>query len=62
MSEAYDDFDFDDDGPDEIGCYECEDGWRHGCCDDLCRGSVEAVDCDAAHPCRLCNPRGEVAW
>jgi hypothetical protein len=49
----------DDDG---IGCCNCDGGWRHGCCDDLCRGSNEAADCDRAYPCKLCNPEGDVSW
>lgn len=52
----------DDEGPEGIGCYDCEDGWKHGCCDDLCRGCNDALDCDFARPCRLCNPRGEMVF
>jgi len=47
----------DDDG--SIGCANCDMGWRHGCCDDLCRGSYEASDCDSARPCQTCNPDGD---
>lgn len=54
---AEDDYDFD---PGDIGCANCDGGWRHGCCDDLCRGSNEADRCDYARPCRTCNPHGEV--
>ena len=46
----------------QIGCCNCDSGWRHGCCDDLCYASVAPVDCDAAIPCRFCNPNGEVAF
>lgn len=42
-----------------IGCGHCQqDGWFHGCCDDLCRGSNEPEDCDNAYPCKECNPDG----
>ena len=30
--------DDDDDYGREIGCVNCDSGWNHGCCDDLCRG------------------------
>lgn len=44
----------------EIGCGLCnQDGWHHGCCDDLCRGSNEPQDCDFAHNCKHCNPDGD---
>ncbi len=43
-----------------LGCVYCYDGWWHGCCDDLCRGSNEAQDCDRAIPCSNCNPLGDV--
>lgn len=27
-------------------CYECHgEGFKHGCCDDMCIGSNEAEDC-----------------
>jgi hypothetical protein len=42
----------------EIGCYECDGGWKHGCCSDMCIGCYEAVECDRAYPCRLCNSSG----
>lgn len=62
-AESDDDLDdWDDDpnigGPGLMGCYNCDDGWLHGCCDDLCRGSVEAEDCDNARPCPNCNRDG----
>ena len=62
MSEEPDDF-FDD-GPSGIGCGYCNmEGWRHGCCDDLCRGCNEPECCDSAIPCRHCNPDGEsLSW
>lgn len=47
-----------DDG--EIGCVNCDGGWRHGCCDDLCRGSNDSEWCENAIPCRTCNPFGDV--
>jgi hypothetical protein len=51
----------DDDYDDaEIGCVNCDAGWRHGCCDDLCRGSNESQDCDYPRRCLTCNPHGEV--
>lgn len=53
---------YQDDGPDTIGCWNCEGGWKHGCMDDLCRGSLDACDCDDGYACRLCNPTGEVLW
>ena len=52
------DFFYDDDLPD-IGCCNCDSGWRHGCCDDMCYGCNDPQDCDAAIPCRDCNPHGE---
>lgn len=56
------DKDPDDDGFDEreIGCVNCDGGWRHGCCDDLCRGSNDPEWCDFARKCPTCNPHGEV--
>ncbi|MDR7257752.1 hypothetical protein J2X47_001932 [Sphingomonas sp. BE270] len=50
---------FDDDQT-EIGCVNCDSGWHHGCCDDLCRGSNDPEWCDSAVACRHCNPYGEV--
>jgi hypothetical protein len=44
----------------EIGCVDCDSGWRHGCCDDLCYGSNEPEWCDNAIACCHCNPHGEV--
>ncbi len=49
---------FYDDAPD-IGCWNCEGGWKHGCMDDLCRGSACADQCDDAYPCPTCNPKGD---
>lgn len=58
----YDDFEYDDranvGGPGSEGCYNCSGGWLHGCCDDLCRGSSEAFDCDNSRPCPVCNVDG----
>jgi len=51
---------FDYDESPGIGCVDCDSGWRHGCCDDLCYGSNEPEWCDNAIPCRHCNPHGEV--
>lgn len=45
-----------------IGCYRCDRGWTHGCCDDLCRGGLngdDAFDCPHAQPCQ-CNPDEEI--
>lgn len=50
-------FDYDDR---EIGCVNCDGGWRHGCCDDMCIGSNEPEWCEDARPCRTCNPYGEI--
>ena len=56
--------DFEDDewdntgGPGPEGCYNCLSGWLHGCMDDLCRGSIDNVDCDYARPCPVCNKDG----
>lgn len=48
-----------DDGyEDDPGCCECDGGWRHGCMDDMCRGSADGIDCPDAYPCRHCNPKG----
>lgn len=59
-----DDDDFYDDDDDDmeggVGCANCERGWVHGCCDDLCRGR-DAIDCHSAIACRTCNPDGDVA-
>ena len=44
---------------DGIGCYQCSNGWVHGCMDDLCRGGNEASECGDAIPCRSCNPEGD---
>lgn len=52
-------FEPDTGGPGPEGCYNCNGGWLHGCCDDLCRGCNEAFDCDAARPCPICNRDGE---
>jgi hypothetical protein len=54
-----DGFDYDER---EIGCVNCDMGWRHGCCDDLCRGSVEPQDCENARACSHCNQHGEYLW
>jgi hypothetical protein len=52
--------DYDDD---EIGCVNCDNGWKHGCCDDLCIGCTdEAIDCFSPVPCRECNPKGLIAY
>ena len=45
-------------GPGLDGCYNCSDGWLHGCCDDMCRGCNEAIDCDNPRPCPVCNKDG----
>jgi hypothetical protein len=57
---AAEDDDYDDYDDGEIGCVNCDAGWRHGCCDDLCRGSNESQDCDSPRRCLTCNPHGEV--
>ncbi len=54
------DDEYSDDDIGGIGCCNCDGGWHHGCCDDLCCGSNEAVDCDNAFPCKFCNPDGDV--
>ncbi|MGN6063797.1 hypothetical protein [Brevundimonas diminuta] len=42
------------------GCHACNGtGWRHGCMDDLCRGSTEDEDCPDAIQCMVCNPEGD---
>lgn len=42
-------------------CYECHgEGFKHGCCDDMCRGSVEAEDCPNRYLCRVCRGDGEL--
>lgn len=61
MSEPDDDWEGEYEGS-ALGCYECQGGWRHGCMDDLCRGSNEPEDCDAAYPCRNCNPEGRFSF
>lgn len=54
------DEEYEDMGDGTPGCCNCGyNGWVHGCCDDLCRGSNEAVDCSNSRPCRNCNPKGE---
>jgi hypothetical protein len=40
-------------------CVQCDRGWLHGCCDDMCRNCEEAVDCPNAWACK-CNPDGDV--
>ena len=62
MTQAAPDQDAEYDGYDEgeIGCVNCDGGWNHGCCDDLCRGSNEPEWCEFARACRHCNPHGEV--
>lgn len=52
-------FDYDDSPG--IGCADCDSGWRHGCCDDLCCACNEAEGCDNPIACRHCNPNGETA-
>lgn len=42
-----------------LGCSNCERGWVHACCDDLCRNSNDASDCSGAIACRACNPEGD---
>lgn len=58
VDQAQEDFDLCEER--EIGCVNCDGGWRHGCCDDLCRGCNEPEWCDYARPCSTCNPHGEV--
>ncbi len=41
-----------------IGCWRCYLGWRHGCCDDICRANEAAEDCSNAIAC-VCNPHRE---
>lgn len=60
--EAEDEIEYDYDDAPGIGCCDCDDGWKHGCCDDLCYGCNDPVDCDNAIPCRHCNPTGELPW
>lgn len=49
------------DESDHGGCYNCNgSGWRHGCLDDLCRGSTEGEDCPDAFHCHVCNPQGDI--
>jgi hypothetical protein len=54
-----DDFDLEYDDR-EFGCVNCDGGWRHGCCDDMCYGCNEPQWCPDALPCRHCNPHGEI--
>ena len=49
-----------DNEPDGIGCVHCDQGWEHGCCDDMCYGSTEAQDCPDTRPCKHCNPDGDM--
>lgn len=58
MIDPDDDFYEEDEG---IGCSNCDGGWVHACCDDLCRNTVSAQDCDSSLPCRSCNPDGDFA-
>lgn len=54
-----DDGDSDWDLDADAGCAHCDgSGWRHGCPDDLCRGSNEPEDCDMRMACRHCNADG----
>ncbi len=53
-----DDNDFYED-EDGIGCSNCDGGWVHACCDDLCRGSADAADCLSARARQTCNPHGD---
>lgn len=63
-NEAFDndgDRPLDDDDFGGIGCGLChQEGWFHGCCDDMCRGCNEPEDCDNGYPCKNCNPDGEL--
>lgn len=59
MATSPDDPDFYDEDDGSIGCANCDLGWRHGCCDDLCRGSSDAADCHNARACQTCNPDGD---
>ena len=59
MSEEYDDYGYDDSPG--IGCCNCEQGWIHGCMDDMCRSCEQAAACPDAHACR-CNPDCELPW
>jgi len=43
-----------------IGCWNCDMGWRHGCCSDMCMNCTEAAWCDYARPCPLCNSSGDL--
>jgi hypothetical protein len=40
----------------EIGCTNCDGGWRHRCWDDMCISRYSAEDCRVAVCCRDCNP------
>lgn len=57
MTEPEEEFYDDEPG---IGCWNCEDGWKHGCMDDMCRSCYPADECDDGYPCRHCNPKGEL--
>lgn len=58
---SFDDLDEDDCDHVGLGCSNCDSGWVHGCCDDLCRGSRGGPDCQSALACRACNPEGDIA-
>ncbi len=53
--------DFADDEDRDPGCCECDEGWKHGCCDDMCRGQYDQpLDCCSNPvPCR-CNQNRKV--
>ncbi len=45
----------------EFGCvHGGYDGWRHGCCDDMCIACNEPEWCENGIPCRHCNPFGDI--
>lgn len=44
-----------------LGCVNCDNGWVHACCDDLCRNTNDATDCHSAIACRACNAEGDQA-
>ena len=46
-------------GGEGIGCGNCDGGWNHGCCDDMCYACNEPEWCENAVPCRCCNPLGD---
>ena len=57
----------DDDGYDpdydvtEIVCYDCDSGWKHSCCSDMCMSCYDAQDyLYGGRPCRHCNPHGDI--